>query len=87
MFKVTVAPLAKLPMVQLGAVQVPADGVALTKVYPVGKTSFTLTPVAALGPLFLAVKVKVTLVPTTGALLLTVFVIERSALATGTQVA
>jgi hypothetical protein len=66
---------------------VPADGVALTKVYPEGKTSFTVTPVAALGPLFFAVRVKVTFVPALGEALLTVFVIERSAAPTGTVVA
>ncbi len=77
MVKVALPLTAKLPIVQFGAVHVPVDGVALTKVYPAGNTSFTVTPVAALGPAFEAVIVNVTLLPTFGVGLLTVFVIPR----------
>ena len=73
-------------MVQLGADHVPVEGVALTKVYPEGNSSLTDTPVAALGPLLVAVMVKVTLLPTLGVALLTVFVTARSAAAVGTGV-
>ena len=61
----------------MGAVQDPVEGVALTRVYPDGNASLTLTPVAGLGPLLVAVMVKVTLLPTFGVALLTVLVIER----------
>ena len=83
MFKVALAPLAKLPMVQLGAVQLEVTGLKLTKVYPAGRISFTFTLVAALGPLLVAVIVKVTLVPSVGVSLLTVLVTLRSAAADG----
>ena len=78
--------LAKLPTVQFGAVYVPTDGVALTNVYPDGNASATLTPVAPLGPLLLAVIVNVTLLPTFGVALLTVFVTAKSVCGTGTGV-
>ena len=39
---------------------VPTEGVALTKVRPAGNTSVTWTPLAATGPLFVTVTVKVT---------------------------
>ena len=73
------APLAKFPIDQFGAVHEPTDGVALTKVYPDGKTSFRVTPVAADGPLFVAVIVKVTLFPIIGFELFTVLVAAKSA--------
>jgi hypothetical protein len=84
--KVALPPFTKFPIVQLGAVHVPVEGVALTKVYPAGKISFTVTPVALLGPALEAVMVKVTLLPTFGVGLLTVFVIPRFVRATGTGV-
>ena len=44
---VALAFIARLPIVQFGAVQVPTEGIALTNVYPVGSASFTTTPVDA----------------------------------------
>ena len=73
------APLAKFPIVQVGADQVPVAGVALTRVYPAGMQSVTLTPVAADGPLFVAVIVKVTLLPTAAPNGETVLVTDKSA--------
>ena len=84
--RVALALSAKLPMFQLGALQVPVEGVALTKVYPVGKLSTTLTPVAANGPLLVAVMVKVTLLPITGVALFTTLLMDKSVAATGTGV-
>ena len=84
--KVALAPLAKFPILQFGALHVPVDGVALTKVYPAGKTSFTVTPVALLGPALLAVIVKVTLLPTFGVGLLTVLLTAKFVCGTGTGV-
>src|SRR5436189_189946 len=84
MVMVVVAPLAKSPTNQLSAVV--AVGVALTKVYPVGSISLTFTLVALLGPLFVAVMVKVTFVPIVGALLLTVLTTDKSVLDTGVGV-
>ena len=78
---------AKLPMVQtpVPLSNVPALGAVLfTKVYPDGKTSVTDTVVAALGPALLAVKVNITLLPTFGVALFTVFTIPTLACATGT---
>ena len=51
------------PIFQLGFVQVPELGVALTKVYPEGNISFTTTFDATFGPKLVAVKVKVTFEP------------------------
>jgi len=50
--KEALAPLARVPTVQVEPAQVPFVGVALTNVYPFGMLSVTATPVASLGPLF-----------------------------------
>ena len=57
----------------------PCDGVADTKVRPAGSRSANVTFVAVDGPLLLTVTVKVTVLPTPGVALSTVFVIARSA--------
>ena len=76
MVKVCDAPLARFPIVQVGADQDPADNVGEpTAVYPVGSTSVTTTPVVAYIPLLVAVNVKVMFVPTFGVELLTVLII------------
>ena len=84
--RVALAPLARLPMSHVGVIQVPTDGFTLTTEYPDGILSVTLTPVAALGPLFLAVIVNVILLPTYGAGLFTVFMMDRSVIGTGVGV-
>src|SRR6202162_3320897 len=61
-------------------------GVAETNESPAGSRSVTWTPVALLGPLLVAVMVKMTFVFWLGAVLLTVLVIAMSA-ATGVMVA
>ena len=88
---VALAPLANVPTVHapVPLLKVPALGaVLLTKVYPDGKTSVTDTVVAALGPALFAVSVKMTLLPTFGVALLTVFIMPTLACAavTGTGV-
>jgi len=65
---------------------VPALGASATKVNPAGCRSVTCTPVALLGPLFVAVTVKMTLLFWLGVELSTVFVTAMSA-ATGVMVA
>ena len=45
------APAARVPMVQVGVVHVPTDGVALTKVSPAGRLSVAETAWALLVPL------------------------------------
>ena len=67
------------PKDQFGTVQVPMEGVTLTTEYPLGNISFTLTPIALLGPLFVAVIVNVTFVPIVGLELFTVFKTPKSA--------
>ncbi|HSP10284.1 MAG TPA: hypothetical protein VLU92_11900 [Candidatus Dormibacteraeota bacterium] len=65
MERVACAVLARAPMFHIPVADVyvvPALGVAETSVRPAGSRSVTWTPVALLGPLFLAVTVKVTLV-------------------------
>src|ERR1700682_6454034 len=57
----------------------PALGAAETNVRPSGSRSVTCTPVALLGPLFVAVIVKTTLAPWFGVALSTVFVTAMSA--------
>ena len=52
--------------------------VAETNVYPFDNKSKTETPVALLGPLFVAVIVKLTLESTQGVAILTVLVIDTS---------
>ena len=84
--KVALAPIPKFPIVQVGADQAPNEGVALTKLYPAGIISETLTPVAGLGPPLVAVIVKVILLPIIGVLLLAIFVTPKSACGTGTGV-
>ena len=54
-------------------------GTAETKVRPAGRRSVTCTPVALLGPLFVAVTVKVTLAPKLGVAFETIFVTAMSA--------
>ena len=58
---------------------VPALGAADTKVRPAGSESVTCTPVALLGPLLVAVTVKVTLEPKLGVALSTILVTAMSA--------
>ena len=56
---VALAPLASPPRLQLTVVvpeHEPWLGVAETKVRPAGRTSVRVTPVAALGPLFMTVR-------------------------------
>ena len=79
MVKVAVAPLEKLPIFHVDKTQEPTEGVALTMVYPACNTSETSTPVASFGPLFVAVTVKVTLLPIIGFGLSTVLEIAKSA--------
>src|SRR5664279_2131941 len=87
MVNVALPPLAKAPIVQMGEVHVvPADGVTVTTEYPAGRLSVTLTPVAALGPLLVAVIVKVTLLPTLGVRLSTVLTTLKSVIGTGVGV-
>ena len=68
------------PTVQtpVALLNVPWLALALTKVKPAGNGSLTATPLAADGPAFANVNVKVTTSPTFGAALLTVFVSDRS---------
>lgn len=64
---VVLAPLAKLPKMQLIVAvpeQLPWSGVAETNVTPVGNTSVNTTPEASAGPLLVIVVVKVSLPPT-----------------------
>ena len=61
--KVAETPLARLPIDQVDPVNVPTEGVALTRVYPDGNASVTETPVPSFGPLLVAVIVKVTFEP------------------------
>ncbi len=70
-------------MVQTGAAQLPTEGTTPFTVYPAGIASFTVTPVAALGPRLVAVMRKVMALPTGGFGLLTVFTTPRSASGTG----
>src|ERR1700687_4780919 len=80
MVSVALPPLARAPMVQVPATYVvPTLGAADTKVRPAGNTSVTTTPVAALGPLLVAVTVKTTLVPKSGGTFETVLVVAMSA--------
>ena len=51
MVRVAEAPAARVPMVQVGVVHDPTDGVALTKVRPAGNTSIADTDCASLVPL------------------------------------
>src|SRR5260370_20874971 len=79
---VTVAPTARLPTVQVtvpdACVQVPWVDDADTKVTPAGRVSVTPTPVAGLGPLFLATAAHVNAMPTV-TLYGAFFVIKKSA--------
>src|SRR5262245_43408616 len=69
-------PIAQTPLVLL---YVPWLAVAETKVTPAGNWSVRVTPVAASGPVFRRVIVKVIWSPTLGVGLLTAFVTARSA--------
>ena len=51
MVSVADAPEANVPMLQVGVVHVPTDGVALTKVRPAGRISLADTDCASLVPL------------------------------------
>ncbi len=53
---------------------------AVSSVKPEGSRSFTTTPVALLGPLLVAVTVKVTVLPTSGVAMSTTFSTFRSAI-------
>ena len=77
---VAVPALARLPTDQIPVALSydPADTVEDTYVRPAGRASLTTTPVAADGPLFVAVMVNVTFEFSTGVALLTVFVTARS---------
>ena len=79
MLNVALVPLARLPTVHVPDAYVPVDGVALTSDNPAGSASATETACAVSGPLLLTVTVNVTLAPTDGVALLTVFVTARSA--------
>src|SRR5689334_24066452 len=74
--RVTVEPLAMVPMSQAPviALYAPWLGVADTKFRPAGSRSDTATLVAASGPLFLTLTVKVMVSPTLGVALSTVLV-------------
>ena len=74
---VAVAPDAKVGIVQVGAVYVPADGVALINVMPEGKFSVSETPVPAMGPALRTCTENVTFVPFAAELTFAVFVVIR----------
>src|SRR5262245_6636585 len=80
-WSVALPPLRIVPTVQTPVVLLYAPwlGVAVTSVSPAGKRSLTATFVAVSGPALLTVIANVTLLPTFGPLVLTVFVSERSA--------
>src|ERR1700694_4805975 len=80
-----IGPMFQTPVPALSVA--PTAGVAETKVRPAGSRSVTWTPFAALGPLFVAVTVKVTFVPRSGVALFTTLVIAMSASALGVMVA
>ncbi len=65
-------------MVHVGAVHVPVLGVTEPIVKPAGRASSMLTFVAWAGPLFVTVTVKVTVSPSSGVPLSTIFVMTRS---------
>src|ERR1035437_9947425 len=78
-FKVSMAPLVKIPIDQRPVLDAYKPLLSSeTKVKPEGSRSVTFTPVALLGPLFVAVNVKTILLPVIGVELFTVFTIERS---------
>ena len=66
---------------------IPCDGVTCWKLSPTGCGSLTTTPVTGLGPLLVAVTVKVTVWPTAGVGLSTLFAIATSASWIGVMVA
>src|ERR1700730_11425840 len=78
---VALLPLAMAPMVQIPVTEsyVPTLATAETNVSSAGSTSETLTPVALLGPLLVAVTVKVTLLFRAGVGLSTDLVMAMSA--------
>ena len=77
--RVSVVPLAKLPIVQFGLIKVPLLGEAEVIVKPFGIV-FSITKFwTSVGPLFVAVTIKVTVSPIFGEALSTVFVSAISA--------
>src|SRR5262249_58836736 len=64
--RVALAPTARVPTAHtpVAAVYVPRLGVADTKLRPAGRRSWTETPVAVFGPMFVRVTVNVTTSPT-----------------------
>ena len=64
-FKVTVSPLAKFPIVHLPLSESywPLDALAEIKVRPLGKTSSTYASTATLGPLLTTLIIQTTLLP------------------------
>ena len=82
--RVALAPLARVPIVQIPVLLLySAVGLADTKVSPDGRTSLTITLVAALGPLLVTFIVKTTFSPTVGVALLTILAMDKSAEAPG----
>ena len=78
---VALAPLASVPTVHRPVLEVyvGALGTDVTKLRPAGNRSVICTPVAVLGPLFVAVTVNVTWLPRLGVRFDTVLVIAMSA--------
>ncbi len=76
---VSIAPTAKSPINQVGAVQVPLLNVTPPNCKPAGKTSVTSKFVTNADPLFLAVTVKITVSPAFGVGLSTTLVNTISA--------
>ncbi len=88
MVSVLDAPFVRLPIVHKPVEElyvVPASGVLLTYVTPDGNWSVTVTTVASLEPLLVAVTVYVTVAPTPGADLSTAFVTAISAVPESTE--
>ena len=83
--RLALAPLASVPTVHTPPAKLPVEGVALTRVSPVGRASVTVTPCDASGPLLVRVIVNVTLAPTSGVALLTVLTTARLASGTSTS--
>src|ERR1700681_4822167 len=80
MARVAEPPLMRVPTFQSPPLyEVVPLAVDETRVKPAGSTSVTCTPVAVLGPLLVAVRLKVTLVPKSGTGLSTDLVMAMSA--------
>src|SRR5262245_33629742 len=81
-------PIVPTVHVPVAGSYVPCEGLPPgTNVRPCGSGSLTMTPVAGLGPLLVAVTVKVMVSPAGGAALSTVFAITTSACGFGVMVA